>query len=596
MASHEPILGIDLSDRQLATVVLRGKGERLQRVQSAALDGPAAVHVDQDGLVSTGLHARARALSDPDGAAAHLARSIGLDRATSDDDRSLFPFPVAEPTVSGPCFSLRGVEWSVESLVACLLSRVRAVASDLVGQPIAIVVIAYPSWYSAAARARLLVAARAAGFERVHAIPSAAAIAVALHDAGERGTIGLVEHESAVVGTAVVELTDDAIELERFGGRPLAFGTGLVGRLSRFLAEPFGGDVSLDASLRPRAVARLHDECEAALARLRALPKAPAVVEVPFLALPASGPRHLRGQVDLDRLRDLARPVIAVFEDELAASARITSPDRVSRWILTGGAPSITFLGQALRARSARDVRLDPQRTPWAAIGAVIHGARREGDLPDVFLLRVAPHAIGVRNPDGGVLRFVDRFAPLPATVSGPYPVAALEREPVELVEGDVDRAELGVPLASFRLASATGQRNDFRRIELVVEADAEGQAAVGVRAPGALEAIPLERLPDPARSAASVTAELDRLIEAQRLHDGLLRARALLRGHMLAASRWLGEGRSRGDGEPERALLVAIDRASAAIQGSDLEHIQMAVRGLAERMRASAVGEVAAS
>lgn len=596
MASHEPILGIDLSDRQLATVVLRGAGERLERVRSAALDGPAAVHICRDGLVCTGLHAHARALSDPGGAAPFLARSLGLDRPEEDDDRSLFPFPVAEPSGTGPHFSLRGTEWSVESLVACLLAQVRSVASDLIGQPIGIAVIAYPSWYSAAARARLRVAARAAGFERVHLIPSAAAIAVALHDAGERGPIGLVEHEAASVGTAVVELTDDAIELERFGGRRLAFGAGLVGRLTRFLAEPFGGDLSLDASLRPRAVARIHEECEAALAHLRAAPKAPALVEVPFLALPASGPRHLRGHIDIDRLRELARPLIAAFEEELAASARAVGPDRVSRWILTGGAPSITFLAQALRARSARDVRVDPQRTPWAAVGAAIYGARREGDLPDVFLLRVAPHAIGVRNPDGGVLRFIDRYAPLPATVSGPYPVAALERQPVELIEGDVDRAELGVPLASFRVASAPGPRNDFRRIELVVEADAEGQATVGVRAPGALGTIPLEQLQDPARTVAFVMAELDRLVEPRRVRDGLVRARALLQGQLLTASRWLGEGRSRGDGDSERTLAVAIDRARSAIQGSDLECIQLAARGLAERLRAGGSTEMGAS
>ncbi len=595
MASHEPILGIDLSDRQLATVVLRGRGARMERVQSAVLNGPATLHLGPDGAVSVGLPARVRALADPSGAAPDLMRSLGLDRP-EDDDLSLYPFPVAEVAESGPCFSLRGATWSVESLVACLLARVRSVASDLVGQPIGIAVVAYPSWYSAAARARLLVAARAAGFERAHAIPSAAAIAVALHDAGERGSIGLVENENAAVGTALVELTDDAIEIERFGGRRVGFGDGLVGRLSRFLAEPFGGEISFDASLRPRAVARLHDECERALARLRATPKVPVAVEVPFLALPASGPRHLRANLDLDRLREIARPVITVFEDELAASGRAAAQDRVSRWILTGGAPSITFLAQTLRARSAREVRVDPQRTPWAAVGAAIHGARREGDLPDVFLLRVAPHAIGVRNPDGGVLRFIDRFAPLPATVSGPYPVAALERQPVELVEGDVDRAELGVPLASFRVGPSAGPRNDFRRIELVVEADADGQATVGVRAPGALETTPLERLPDPARSVASVTAELDRLVESQRLRDGLLRARALLQGHVLTASRWIGEGRSRTDGERERSLGVALDRARAAIQGTDLETIQLAARSLVERLRTSGSAEVVAS
>lgn len=596
MASHEPILGIDLSDRQLATVVLRGRGERLQRVQSPALEGPAAVHVDRDGLVFTGFHARVRALSDPDGAAPQLARSLGLDRPVLGDDRSLFPFPVAEAGDSGPHHSLHGVEWCVESLVACLLARARSVASDLVGQPIGTGAIAYPSWYSAAARARVLVAARAAGFERVHAIPSAAAISVALHDAGERGPIGLVEHDVASVGTALVELTDDAIDLERFGGRRMALGEDLVGRLSRFLAEPFAGDLSLDVSLRPRAVARLHDECEAALARLRAWPKAPAAVDVPFLALPASGPRHLRTHVDVDRLRELARPVITAFEEELAGLARAGGPDRVARWILIGGAPSITFLAQALRARSARDVRVDPQRTPWAAIGAAIHGARREGDLPDVFLLRVAPHAIGVRNPDGGVLRFIDRYAPLPATVSGPYPVAALERHPVELIEGDVERAELGVPLASFRVAASAGPRNDFRRIELVVEADADGQAAVGVRAPGALETIPLERLQDTARTAAHVASELDRLVEAQRLRDGLVRARSLLQGQVLRANRWLGEGRPSGAGDPDPSLLAAIAGARSAIAGTDLEHMQLSARSLAERLRAGGSSEAALS
>jgi molecular chaperone DnaK (HSP70) len=575
--------------------VWRGQGERLQRVVNAALEGPATVHVDASGLVCTGKHARARSLSDPQGSASNLARWLGSDRAAGTiDDRSLFPFPVAESTDLGPIFRLREADWTVESLVACALTRVRAIASDLIGQPIAIAVIAYPSWYSAAARARLTVAAQAAGFERVHTMPAAAAISVALHDAGERGCVGLVEHEVGSVGVALVELADDAIEVERFGGRRFAVGDDLVGRVSRFLAEPFEGDLLLDATLRPRAVARLHDECEDALARLRVNPKSVAVVEVPFLALAASGPRHLRAGVDLDRLRELARPIVATFEEELAPLLRAAGPDRVARWMLLGGAPSITFLAQTLRARSARDVRIDPQRTPWGAVGAAIHGARREGHLPDVFLLQVAPHAIGVRNPDGGVLRFVDRFAPLPATVSGPYPLSALEREPVELIEGEVERAEAGVPVASFRMAAATGPRNDFRRVELVVEANADGRTAVGVRAPGSLETIALERLPDAAPSVADVSAELDRLIEPQRWHEGLLRARSMLDGQVMAASRMLGEGRLRSSGASDQPVIDAIAQARQAIRGADLERIQRAAKGLSEWLRVSGPAEVA--
>lgn len=596
MGLHEPILGIDLSDRQLAGVVMRGKGERMQRLAATALEGPAIVHVDAAGLVRVGHDARARSVSDPDGAAARLVHALGLARTVPSDDAALLSLPQPRLDATGPQLGIRGAEWSVTALVACLLARLRQGASDWIGRSIGVASIAYPTWYGATARERVALAARAAGFEQVHTLPAAAAIATALHDSGARGTVGLVEHESASVGAALIDLSDEAIELERMGGRVAGLGDDLLVRMMRFLAAPFEGELILDAGMRPRSVARLRAACEDGLARLRSQPKVPTRVTVPYLALTAAGPRHLDVEVDGDRLRELARPLLGAFEEELASVLKGTAPDRVSRWQVVGGAPSITFVAQALRARAAREVRIDPDRTPWGAVGACLHGARREGDVPDVFLLQVAPHAIGVRNPDGGVLRFVDRFAPLPATVSGPYPVSALGRQPVELIEGEVDRAELGASLASFRMASDSGPRNDFRRVELVVEASTDGRLAVGVRAPGSLETAALERLEGAVPALADITHELDRLLESQRGHEGLLRARWMLDGQLLTTARILGEGRLRGNAASERDLGVAMERARSALASADLERIQHAARALAPWLRSSATPEVLSS
>ncbi len=589
MASHEPILGIDLSDGQLAAVVMRGKGERMQRSLPTALDGPAIVHVALDGRVCVGRDARVRAVSDPAGVAARLVQALGATRTAAPDDSGppMLPAPRIDP--SGPQVEVRGVEWSATSLVGCLLARIRQGASDWIGRPVSIAAIAYPTWYGAAARDRVVLAAHAAGFEQVHTLPSAAAIATALHDSGVRGTVGLVEHEVASIGAALIDLSDEAIELERMGGRCVAARDDLLVRTMRFLAAPFEGELVLDASARPRSAARFRAACEDALAELRARPKEPARVSVPYLALAASGPRQLDAAIDGDRLRELARPLLGNFEEELASVLKGTPLDRISRWLVVGGAPSVTFAAQALRARSAREVRVDADRTPWGAVGACIHGARREGDLADVFLLQVASHAIGVRNPDGGVLRFVDRFAPLPATVSGPYPVSALGRQPVELIEGEVDRAELGTSLASFRLATETGPRNDFRRIELVVEVSTDGALAVGVRAPGSLETIVLERVPGVTPAATDVAQELDRLLDAQREYEGLLRARWALDAQVLAGQRLLGEGRLRGTAASESDLADAIARGRNALASTDLDRIQQAARSLAPWLRQAA-------
>jgi len=589
VASHDPILAVDFTDRQASSVVLTGEGAALRCSRSAIPAGPAVMHLGADGLVSFGAPAVATSFSEPEGTATQLASFLGLDHPFDVEDPSLLPFPLPRPAEHGFELELAGRPWSVSALAAHWLAHLRTLAGDAVGQPVSVAGISYPCWYSARARNRLVTAAKAAGFERVHALPSAAAAAIALHDSGERGVIGWVLHDVGSAAVAWLDLADDAVEVVRYGARSVPAGSDLTTALARFVSEPLDRDLAVDARTRPRSVVRLRAACDRALASLRANPKAHESVSVPFLALAASGPRHLESPIDLDGLRELARPLTEAFEAELAAVFKGADPKALERWVLAGDSPSLTFLAQLLRTRQARNVAIDPGRTPWSAMGAGIHAARREGRASDVFLLQVAPRAIGVRNPDGGVLRFIDRFAPLPATVSGPYPAAALGREPVELVEGDVERADQGVPMASFRLPTSGGPRQDFRRVELVVEAGSDGKLGVAVRSPGSLESVQLEPTPDSAPATGDVVAEVERLAGASRDRELLSKTRLMLDGQSLLLRRMIGEGRFRGSVAGERRAERAAAEAHRAIRSADLEEMHLVARGLGQLLRGPA-------
>jgi len=411
LATHSPLLGIDLgTTNSLIAVWREGRAELIPNALGDVLT-PSAVSLDEDGSILVGAAARARLTTHPLRSVAAFKRFMGSDKRFTLGDRQFTP----------------------EELSALVLGSLKADAEAYLGVPVTTAVISVPAYFSDEQRKRTVFAAELAGLsvERLINEPTAAAMAYGLHEQPLQRSL-IFDLGGGTFDVTVLEYALPLIEVHASTGDNFLGGEDFTEALLKACLSDWGLSRS---ELEGQELASLEDALEQLKRRL------------------AEGPQTLdwngrQWQLDDARAQQIWTPLLTRLRQPIEQALRDArlNPRDLDSLVLVGGATRMSAVQQLVATLFGRLPyrHLDPDTI--VALGAAAQAACKARDqaIEELILTDVCPYTLGIssRRSDeqpGAFSPIIERNTVIPASRVQRYYTTHAQQEyiRIEVYQGE---------------------------------------------------------------------------------------------------------------------------------------------------------------
>merc|ERR1711942_277231 len=244
-----------------------------------------------------------------------------------------------------------------------------------------------------------------------------------------------------------------------------------------------GIDLSKDAM----ALQRVREAAEKAKVELSS--SAQTDVNLPYLTMDASGPKHMNLKLTRanferivgDLIKKTVDPCLKAMKD-----AEVSKSD-IGEVILVGGMSRMPKVQDTCKEIFGRNPSKSVNPDEAVAMGAAIQGGVLAGDVTDVLLLDVTPLSLGIETLGGVFTKLINRNTTIPTKKSQIFSTAADGQTQVELKvhQGEREMAKDNKLLGQFQLTGIPPAPRGVPQIEVTFDIDANGIVNVHARDKG---------------------------------------------------------------------------------------------------------------
>jgi molecular chaperone HscC len=386
------IIGIDLGTSNSAVAIWRDGGPVLIPNSLGQTLTPSAVSIDADGVVSVGITARDRLVSDPGATVIAFKRYMGTDRVTRLRESSFLP----------------------EELSALILRSLKADAEAFLGEPVTEAVITVPAYFNDKQRKATRKAGELAGLrvERLLNEPTAAALAYGMHKLDSDVRFLVFDLGGGTFDVSLLEIFEGVIEVRASTGDNRLGGEDFNEALVDHVFDHFKRQWSVTRKMEfPVLYQLLREQSERVRRQLTTQPDATFAIvwKDKQYELPIDG--ALFAKLVEPLLARLREPVLQALRD---SDVQVSSINEV---VLAGGATRMPLVRQAVTRMFGRFPAANLNPDEVVALGAAVQAGlkMRNADLKEVVLTDVCPYSLGVdiaeRRPDGSLIGGI--FSPI---------------------------------------------------------------------------------------------------------------------------------------------------------------------------------------
>lgn len=538
------IIGIDLGTTNSCVCLFEGGEPIVVPNSEGARTTPSVVAITESGERLVGQIAKRQSITNPEHTVVSVKRLIGrkFDSLEIERARKSVPYQVVRHENGDSWVVLRNKPMSPQEISAMILSKMKQIAEEYLGEEVREAVITVPAYFNDAQRQATKDAGRIADLDvkRIINEPTAAALAYGFDRRKDKNTglIAVYDLGGGTFDVSILELSDGIFEVKSTNGDTYLGGEDFDQRIIHFLADDFLAQHKIDLRADKMALQRLREAAEKAKHELSSSTETD--VNLPFICADASGPKHLVYTLTRSKLEELTADLVERTLNPCAqavADAGIKK-EHITDVLLVGGMTRMPLVQKRVAEFFGKSPNKEINPDEVVAIGAAVQGAVLAGQMKNVLLLDVTPLTLGVETSGGVMTPIIPRNTTIPIKKSMVFSTAA-DNQPmvsVHILQGERPMAADNKTLTRFELVGIPPAPRGVPQIEVVFDIDSNGivhvlakdlgtgkQQSVRITSSSGLTEEEVQRMVAEAESARDIDASKRELANVRNNAEGLI-------------------------------------------------------------------------
>jgi molecular chaperone DnaK len=480
-------IGIDLGTTNCCVAVLEGGTVQIVPNKEGGRTTPSVVGFTEKGERLVGQIAKRQAVTNAANTVHAVKRLIGRKFSSPEVSkmRESAPFEIVDSPNGDARVRVQGRNYSPPELSGIVLQRLKAAAEDFLGEAVTDAIITVPAYFDDTQRQATKDAGKIAGLkiERIINEPTAAALAYGLGKSDvER--IAVYDLGGGTFDISILEMNDGVFEVLSTSGNTFLGGEDFDERIMSWMAGQFQSDTGIDLRQDRLALQRLKEVAERAKCDLSTANE--TVINLPFIAADATGPKHFNKTLTREQFETLVSDLVeqTIEPCQTALKDAKLQPSDVHKVILVGGQTRSPIVERTVEKIFGRKPSSEINPDEVVAMGAAIQGGVLNGDVKDIVLLDVLPLSLGLATRGGLFTKIIERNATIPLRESRTFTTVVDNQSSVEIhiLQGEREVAEGNRSLGKFELVGIPPNPRGVPQIEVSFEVDANGIVSVSAQ------------------------------------------------------------------------------------------------------------------
>ncbi len=457
------VVGIDLGTTNSVIAVMEGGEPTVIANAEGDRTTPSIVAFSKEGELMVGQVAKRQAVTNPNRTITSIKRKMGSNHKVDIDDKSYTP----------------------EQISAFILQKLKRDAEDYLGETVTNAVITVPAYFTDAQRQATKDAGTIAGLEVLRIInePTAAALAYGLDKDGDQ-TILVFDLGGGTFDVSILEIGDGVFEVKATSGNNRLGGDDFDDKVAKWLVAEFKKETGIDLSGDRSAMQRVKEAAEKAKIELSNLTS--TEINLPFITMDASGPKHLEKNLTRAKFNELTVDLVeaTMVPTKRALEDAGFKPSDIDKIILVGGSTRIPAVQEAIQKLTGKEPHKGVNPDEVVAVGAAIQGGVLSGEVKDIVLLDVTPLSLGLETLGGVFTKIIDRNTTIPTEKKQTFTTAADGQTAVDIhvLQGERAMAKDNVTLGRFQLTGIPPAPRGIPQIEVSFNIDVNGIVNVSAK------------------------------------------------------------------------------------------------------------------